>query len=228
MKSILLVHPSRSRPKQAIQTASKWLSSAANKDNITYLFALDKDDPCLYEYMGDTLDTSIENYIGETKNAIEAINSCTQYANKSINWDLIICPSDDFQLPPFHWDAMLLDATKGYEDFVLKTQDGIQKLLVTLPIMDRKYYQSKGYIYYPEYQHMFCDQEMTAVAFMEGKLLISDIKIPHHHYSTGKFAKDAISVKNDATWNQGQALFNKRKAINFGIANPVQPYPTQW
>ena len=118
----------------------------------------------------------------------------------------------------------MLLAVKGKEDFLLKTDDGLQKTLVTLPIMDRKYYERFGYVYHPDYSHMFADQELTAVAIMTGKYVKLPLLFEHLHYSTGKTPKDVINSKNDSTWQQGERLFNERLKSNFGIENPVIPY----
>lgn len=213
---ISIIHPSRSRPQLAAQTAKKWLSSAKNWKDIQYLLSIDKDDDLYDEII---LEYPAQTLVGDNANAIEAIN----YGASKTEGDLIIVVSDDFDCP-FHWDVALLKALEGKSDYLVKTKDGIQKTLITLPIMDRVYYNRFGYIYNPEYEHMFCDQEMTAVGHMLGRVIELDITFPHNHYTTGRFAKDAISVKNDNTWNQGQRVFNKNLATNFGIENPLKPY----
>ncbi len=136
---------------------------------------------------------------------------------------MIIVVSDDFDCPD-NWAEKLMTAVEGKKDFLVKTKDGIQPTLITLPIMDREYYNRFGYVYEPGYKHMFCDQEMTAVGMMLGKVINLDLEFTHNHYSTGKFKKDAVSVKNDSTWNQGKKHFNERLKTNFGIENPVIPY----
>jgi hypothetical protein len=84
--------------------------------------------------------------------------------------------------------------------------------------MDRKYFNRFGYIYYPEYHHMFCDTEMTAVADLTGRkidLRSNEFVFRHIHYTTGLSHRDIINEKNDATWAQGEELYNRRKAANF-------------
>jgi len=119
---------------------------------------------------------------------------------------------------------LLLEALQGKSDYCVKTQDGLQPTLMTLPIMDRIYYERFGYIYHPSFSHMFADQEMTAVAHMLGKAITLPITFPHNHYTTGKFQRDAITLRNNATWQQGEKVFNQRLKTNFGIENPVMNY----
>lgn len=219
-----IIHPSRNRPRQAQKVIQKWLSSAKDKSKIEYILSVDKTDKDLIAYKHIGLDNGIYVATNNNKSAIEAINRATKVSTGRI----IIVVSDDFDCPD-GWDELLLKELEGKEDFLVKTKDGIQPTLITLPIMDRTYYDRFGYVYPPEYRHMFCDQEMTSVGMMLGKVIKSDITFEHHHYSTGKFKKDIISVRNDKTWNQGKRVFNEHLKTNFGIENPVMNYSDiQW
>lgn len=207
---ISVIHPSRSRAVIANKVRHEWLNKADNE--IEYIFSLDIDDPQATKYEGSSI-------FNKNRSAVDAINICAEYANG----DLFIVVSDDFSCPE-HWDTLLIEALKGKSDYCVKTLDGLQPTLMTLPIMDRVYYDRFGYIYYPEYRHMFCDQEMTAVAHMLGKAISLPILFPHNHFTTGKFKRDAITARNNATWQQGERLFNERLKFNFGIDNPVIQY----
>jgi len=197
----------------AMATKYKWLKSADDRHNVEYVFSIDLDDPMRKQYDGH------ENLKNNNTSAIAAINYAAYYATG----DLLIVVSDDFDCPE-HWDTLLLRALDGKEDFVVKTQDGIQKTLITLPIMDRKYYERFGYVYHPAYKHMFSDTEMTAVGHMLGRVVNVPLLFEHKHYSVGKMKKDAINKKNNATWDQGKKLFHERLKTNFGIAEPVIKY----
>lgn len=221
---ISIIHPSRSRPEMAYKTARKWLLFAEKPDQIEYILSIDNDDQLSSNYndlflsktqfkgtglmcMGNVTVMSCDN-----NSAIQAINNAASICTG----DLIIVVSDDFDTCAI-WDTVLKDALKDKSDFLVKTDDGIQPTLITLPIMDRKYYDRFGYVYHPDYLHMFCDQEMTAVGHMLGKVIELPILFKHNHYMIGGMEKDAINVKNDATWNQGQRLFNHRLKTNFGL-----------
>lgn len=208
--NISIIHPSRSRASIANQVRTEWITKA-DKD-IEYIFSLDNDDIQNNKYDGDCI-------YNNNRSAIDAINNGAEVAKG----DLFIVVSDDFSCPE-HWDTLLLEALQGKSDYCVKTQDGLQPTLMTLPIMDRVYYERFGYIYHPSYRHMFCDQEMTAVAHMLGKAVTLPLLFPHNHYSTGKFKKDAITIRNNATWVQGETVFNERLKSNFGIENPVIQY----
>lgn len=208
---ISIIHPTRGRAGIAAQTVEKWLSRSDS--NLEYILSIDNND---FEDYSDMLVTILRS---KNRSAIDAIN----HGARKAKGDILIVVSDDFDCPE-NWDTKLLAALEGKEDFCVKTKDGIQPTLMTLPIMDRKYYDRFGYIYHPEYLHMYADQEMTAVAHMLGRNLDIDILFPHLHYSTGKFKKDSISIKNDASYPQGKRVFDHRLRENFGILNPVKSY----
>lgn len=220
---ISIIHPTRNRPKEAYETAMKWYNNADN--SYQYILSLDNDDYMLHDYLKLFelfQDNKIIKAMGctyDNKSAIEAINR----GAKQAKCDILIVVSDDTDCPE-HWDTLLLEQLKGKSDFCAKVDDGLQPTLVTMPIMDRIYYERYGYIYNPAYQHMFVDQELTAVAIMTGKYIKLPLLFPHNHYSTGKTQKDALNSRNDATWQQGERLFNERLKTNFDIENPVISY----
>jgi hypothetical protein len=222
---ISIIHPSRGRPEQAFETAKKWLVVNQHGSRIEYILSVDKSDILSYHYsvlfvsLDGTWFGDLKILVSDNHSAIEAINNAAKVATG----DLLVVISDDFDCPE-HWDTLLLEAVQGKSDFVLKTRDGIQKTLVTLPIMDRKYYESFGYVYHSEFSHMGADVELTAIALMTDKLIYSDLLFEHKHYSTGKTPKDHINDKNDLTYQHGDEVLARHMVNNFGIENPVISY----
>lgn len=224
MFNITVIHPSRNRPQQAEATIKKWLGSASNKSQIEYILSVDKTDHDLQLYR--TIGKRNGTYVLTSKNksAIEAINNAAKVSTANI----IVVVSDDFNCPD-NWDEKLLKEVEGKEDFFLKTKDGIQDFIITLPILDRKCYERFGYIYQPDFRHLWVDTEMAAVGHMTGRTIYSDLFFEHCHYSVNKSKKDSINLKNDRTWNQGKRLFYQRKSINFGLKPEeiVNTFPKQ-
>lgn len=208
---ISIIHPSRNRRKMAADTAKKWLTSARDRSNIQYILSLDTTDEQLQEYK-ELMPSGVEYVIYDNKTAVQAINNAAKHCEN----DLFIVVSDDFACPAL-WDFGLLVQLKGKEDFIVKTYDGGQPWIITLPIMDRKYYNRFGYIYYPEYKHMFCDTEMTHVADLLDRKIGVPMTFRHNHYTTGMMQKDAINDKNNATWQQGEKIYLQRIKENFGL-----------
>ena len=203
----------------AFETAKKWLSSAQNINEIEYILSIDENELEKKEYNNNIdyfnnkllADSKIE--VNNNNNAIEAIN----IAAKNSTGNIIIVISDDFDC--FNdWDYHLIKNINGREDFLAKTSDGIQDWLITLPIMDRKYYKRFGYVYYPEYHHMFSDTEMTEVGDLLGRVIdLKNLYFIHNHYTVGLMQKDYINEKNDLTWEQGKNLYTIRKQNKFFI-----------
>ena len=77
-----------------------------------------------------------------------------------------------------------------------------------------------GYIYYPEYISMFCDNDWQETARLRGKVIDGmRLTFKHNHYSVGGLPLDATYRKEESqeAWNHGQALFRKRQKENFGV-----------
>lgn len=207
---ISIIHPSRSRPDKAYQTAIKWLNRIGEGVEREYILSIDLDDPYRAEYerlfLGRCIHTSVN------RSAIDAINK----AAKISTGDILIQIAEDFDCPN-NWGNIIQEATKDENDWLLKVNDGTQGWIVTLPIMDRSFYESNGYFYYPEFSHMFVDTDLTHKADIQKKIIWrNDIIFEHQHYSTGKTQKDTVSEKADKTWNQGEALYLKRCREGFG------------
>lgn len=220
---IKIIHPTRNREDESFSTYVKWLSKAENTDTIDYILSVDIDDPINYESFFGQADIFRNN----NKTAIQAINVAASYVYLKSDEDyILVIVSDDTDCPE-HWDTILRTYLFSYcvnYDFVAKVDDGLQATLITMPIMGKTYYERYGYVYHPDYKHMFCDQELTAVAIMTDKYIKLPLTFNHLHYTTGKSAYDEVNRRNDATWGQGEALFNERLKTNFDIENPVVPY----
>lgn len=220
MKTITVIGASRNRPERMSDVIENWSKKAYNKNRIDFIVSLDSNDEKLklYEELLDKkskdLGIKINWLVNENKNTVQAINRCKKY----ISGDLIIVFSDDTDCPE-KWDEKLLNVDKkNLEDFIIKTKDGINEDLITMPIFSRSYLNNKIYIYNPIYSHMFCDTELTCVAHMEEAVIESDNLIFNHlHYSQGDREKDYVDDKNQETFYTGMHLFKNRYRIYFGI-----------
>lgn len=205
---ISIIHASRGRPDMARETRVNWMLKSSGKHEIEYILSIDQDDPTLHKYQ----ELFNDPLISDNKSAVQAFNTAAEYATG----DIIVAISDDFSCPE-NWDDEIVKHSAGRKNWIMKTQDGTQGWIITLPIMDRVYYESLGCIYFPEYLHMFCDTEMTCVADLTGRKITATLRFDHNHYSTGRTAKDWVSERADKTWNQGEALFISRARKNFDL-----------
>lgn len=217
---ISLLHPSKSRPDISLSTCKKWIERAGTTD-IQLIISLDSDETRFEEYQKNqeqlaAMLPAIQReqvfiLVDMNHSAIEAIN----HAAKVATGDILIVVSDDTDCPN-NWAVDLMKHLEGKADFVVKCPDGIQDWIITMPVMDRKYYQRFGYVYHPEYIHQFCDLELACV----GDLLARTINIPmmfrHDHYNP-YFENDPLRKKTNGTWQQGEEVFLRRIKNNFDL-----------
>src|SRR5687768_8486762 len=134
-----LIHPSRSRPEKSEETMFKWWDRAMNRKEVQILVSCDLDDPKLQDY-NDSYDGIV--LMNHNRSAVDAINNAAKVAIGEI----FIVVSDDTDCP-MHWDKILSDAIGQSKDFVMKTDDRIQKRIITMMIMDRVYYSRDGRVF---------------------------------------------------------------------------------
>lgn len=190
----------------------RWVDSAGVE--IEYILSIDMSDPDKMRYFDLFQALDVPNLIlcNNNRSAVDAINRGAERAK----YDLFIQISEDFDCFE-NWGVALIEATKGKKDFLLKTNDGTQGWIVTLPIMDRKFYEANGYFYFPSFEHMFCDTDLTHKADIQKKLIVrNDITFQHNHYTTRKTPKDAINEKADGTWSRGMMIYFERLKDGFG------------
>lgn len=209
---ISLLHPSRSRPKQAYETALNWVhSSGLDVRDIDYILSLDADDP------------KLPNYYIEWDCEIINPNTCvveaTNHAAKEAKGDILVYLSDDFKCFD-NWGLAVITEFKKYSGpVVLKVDDMLQPFhtqIITCPIMNREAFQLLGYFYHPGYKSMFVDEHLYHRAKKLGILkLAPHLKFEHCHVSVGKAKDDETYRRSAANWNQGKALFTKHKAAGF-------------
>lgn len=203
-----LLHPSRGRAYKSLNTTSKWISNASSETEL--IVSIDENDATKDEYMRLYNGKVIVN---NNRSSVEAVNN----AAKVSTGDILIVVSDDTDCPA-NWDRLILSAIEGRKDFVLKVYDGIQKWIITMPIIDREYYDRFGYVYHPEYAHLFCDTEFTHVADVTKKVIWrNDIMFRHNHYSIGRSQRDHVSIVADSTAENGAKVYLKRFKENFGL-----------
>lgn len=218
-----IIHASYGRSGIAKQTFNKWQRTASKK--FEYILSFDEGDPHFLQYKAWTMEpvwshcnppnNKMSYCINKTNTSVAAINN----AAKQCTGDIIIVISDDFEPIP-NWDLEILKVVEGKQDWILKTQDGTQPWIITLPIMDRKYYERFGYVYNPAYSHLFCDSEMTHVSDLLGRKITSNLQFTHRHYSTiGGIEKDNTSIKCDKTWDSGKKIYLNNFKNNFGLEN---------
>lgn len=210
---ISIIHPTRSRPQKSFETITKWIMKAGAK-NFEIIVSVDVDDPTIEEYR-KLYRNLCHPYVwleGHSKNAVEAVNSAAKISSGNI----LIIVSDDTDAA-VEWSTRVLRYTEGKNNFVLKTRDGIQPKMITMPILDRVYYQLDGFIYHPRFKHAWADRFLTDLAHKRGRVITKNILFKHLHYSVLKNKKrDAQYARTDATFEEGRQVYKELKK-EYGI-----------
>ena len=210
IRDITIIHPSRGRPELCYDTAKLFLENSS-QDSINYFVSIDENDPKKDFYINSKPDI-VNLIVGETTSCIESLNFAAEKVNFS---DVLIVVSDDF-ICQKGWDKKVRETIQDKKDFVLKTSDGVEPWIVTFPIIDRVYYNKFGYVYNPQYKHLFCDTEMTHIAEITGKL-IENKNIVFEHLATRATHDDEVNKKNNSTWWQGESTYLQRVKENFNL-----------
>lgn len=219
---ISLLHPSRSRIDKSEVTTAKWLFQKGDVE-VELIVSVDEDDPQLRSYMDHYPANQI--IVNRNRSAVDAINNAAKVAKG----DILIVLSDDTDCCQ-NWGELILQATHGHKDYVLRIDDGYaqgipgtQEWIITAPILDRHYYNRFGYVYYPGYLHQFCDTEFSNIAYCLKKVIrTNDIVFRHLHPSILKEKRDEVMLRSDATWNHGKQLYIERFKRSFDL--PIDPW----
>lgn len=205
---ISLICPSRSRPQQSFDTVSRWMKRSVNPKNIEVILSVDDSDPTLSEYFAlyDKSDFAFTWFQFDNKSSVEAINRAAMVAQGNI----LIVVGDD-QDCPASWDARILNYTANKTDWVLKVRDGLQNRIITLPIMDRAYYNRDKFIYHPSFEHLFSDTWFSDLAYLRKRVIVKNVRFPHRQYSIIGTPPDAINIKNNATYESGKKTYLELK-----------------
>jgi len=204
---ISLIHPSRGRAIQAIDTANKWIQNAGMR--VEHILSIDKFDPMRSYYRA--VDRLI---INDNKNVVEATNQ----AAKCSTGNILIYLSDDFDCFP-DWAIRITEIASQYTgQWVLKVNDGIERIpkLLTIPIMSRELYERLGYFFHPSYRSMVVDKDLYYTCAKLGVIKFHmDVTFKHLHHSTGACKNDETYRRSQANITQGKKTFYHRKRNGF-------------
>lgn len=211
---ISLLHPSRGRPEKAFYTMTDWMLSLPGS-RVEYILSVDEDDPCLNTYI--RLFEGQRVLVNKNTSVVEATNVAARCSTGNI----LVYLSDDFKCPD-GWGALIEKEFEGVTTpMLLKVDDCLQKFsapVLTIPIMNRALYEKLGYFWNPLYKSMWTDCDLYETVKRMGALhFAAHLRFPHEHHSNGKTENDETYRRSEANWNQGLAVFNKRKRAGFPV-----------
>ncbi len=149
-------------------------------------------------------------------NCVKGWNLAAQHASGKV----LIAISDDFY-PIRYWDERILSISDSQwvnRRHVVMVNDGYVKDLCTLPIITKARYDELGYLFYPKYESMYCDTELTYHAIQDGIMIRAlHLVFSHYHPDNNMRMKDSVDLahSNSNRYASGQMLFERRKSLGF-------------
>tara|TARA_Y100001973_G_C5175746_1_gene321788 strand:- start:260 stop:829 length:570 start_codon:yes stop_codon:yes gene_type:complete len=160
-------------------------------------------------------------HYGNSKSKVEACNANLENEKA----DVLMLVSDDMIPQLRNYDEVIFESfDRTFPDFDggIKFNDGLRPdMLMTLPIIGWKVYESWGYIYHPDYTSLFCDNEQTTVLQMMGKFAVSDICIAKHEWTSEPFDELHARNENQSMYQRDGNIFHQRRSRNFDLGLPV-------
>jgi hypothetical protein len=222
MIDLLIKYPTRERPEIFKKIITDYISKLSGKRSVKFIISLDSNDrSCNNQEFINFLESlknrvTLEYFFGESKNKIDACNRDVP----TEDWRVCILVSDDM-VPKKHGfdDIILSDMEKYYPDLdgalnYNTHREAFKNRTMVLSIVGKKYYDRFGYIYYPGYKSIYCDNEQTEVAIKLNKLVDIDNTIISHDWSS---IKDDLRKKTESGEfrNYDSSLYEERKNKNF-------------
>ncbi len=218
---ISLLHPSRGRPKKSFENTMQWIQRAGC--DIEVIVCIDTTDDWkyyfdLYPPCPDKPEGSyIRLYMNDNKSVVEATNFAVRHATGNI----LIYLSDDFECFD-NWGIAVQKEFGGVTTpQLIKVDDCLQEFnvpVLTIPIMNRALYERLGYFWHPDYKSMFVDEDLYWTSKkLDALKLCPNLKFPHNHVSVGKAEDDETYRRSAANWEQGKAVFKKRRGLGFPV-----------
>jgi hypothetical protein len=216
MKHILFNFASRSRPEKFARVVKQIYDYCA--EPFTVLGKIDEDDPAKDEYL-KTPGVIFE--VGISHNKIHAINRSIP----ATGWDIIVDVSDDFVFTKKGFDDIIREHC-GPDDYLHfpepfadnQARVGKNERIVIMYCAGREYFHRTGWIYNPVYLSLFCDNEGTRVARMNGRYKEVKQQIFFHaHPAAGYGVQDEQTKHTESLFHIDQATFKKREKEGFKL-----------
>ena len=214
----------RQRRQKVMALIATLAKLSSPKNEIKFLLSCDTDDLSMNNYNVRSIFKKTDTahiFFAPRKTKIEAANRDIEKLN--FNWDVLIVLDDDMMPKQQNWDSHI---EQGFEEYFPDTDgalwlfDGHRKDLLTFAVMGKKYYSRFGYVYHPDYEGFFCDNE-----FMQVGLRLNRLKkigwpeciIEHQHHVFTNQKPDALYTTNIASFQKDRQTYINREKNNFGL-----------
>ena len=207
----------------------------SGKRDVSFLLSFDEDDATMnnvgMKNWFKPLGKNVHVHFGHSKTKIEA---CNADLDKAPDFDIILLASDDMIPVQEGYDDIICSDMEKYfpdTDGVLWYNDGlVGDALNTLSIMGKKYFDRFGYMYHPDYESVYCDNEFMESSRMLGKCEYIDNVIIKHEWVGMAEPNDPLHQKNhtlDLYHRDGNVLLSRR-ANNYGLKQEEIKYALRY
>jgi hypothetical protein len=190
---ISLLHATRGTPERALKTRQTWLDRANDASRVEHIFAVQADDelslsafadlPCaVTEPPPEWASSSVANW-----NAAAAMST----------GDMLVVIADD--LTPYDdWDADLCKLPSGDSRWSCYVPDNIRSDgLMCHPVLSRALYRHLRHVFSPDYFGVFCDNDFTTAAALEGAIYqVHGLEWQHDHPIAGAESNPITAHQN--------------------------------
>lgn len=215
---ILFKYPSRGRPDRFFKSLDTIYNNLYDLVNFQVSCTLDTDDLAMFnqsviEKIYSYKNISISWGLSDSK--VHAINRDMP----ENGWDIVVVMSDDMAFTFYGFDQIIREAFSDSLDWLVHIPDNDAKdILAVMYIAGRPFYNRRGYVYYPGYKSLHCDNEIQAIARKEGRYKFVNCPgvIWHGNPAYGHMPKDPMFEEQQRIgWTEDHALYNEREANNF-------------
>jgi len=226
MAKLVIKFPTRGRPEKFKKVLQKGIDYLSGKHEIRYVITMDDDDATMNtDEMREWLDSrgvDIKYNYGNSKTKIEACNADLE----GETGDILVLTSDDMVPCLEGWDDIIaMGFDQLFPDYVgaIKFNDGLrpkEDLLMTLPVIGFPLYEAMGYLYHPDYESLYSDNEMTVVCAKLNKLAVSPTCIIRHEWVPGNHPEaDELHQTQESAeqYRKDGAVYQERMKNDFDV-----------
>jgi len=215
---ILFKYATRSRSIWFQKTITQYKRKLSGKHSYTFVISCNTNDRKMNNRRMIKFMKSyqLEFYFGPHKNKIEAINADME----GRDFDILVVISDD-----------MIPKVRGFDDIIVQDMqkyfpnlDGALHYndlshcgakVISLSIIGKKLYDRFGYIYWPEYISLWCDNEFTDIVRRLNKVQWLDKCVIKHDWKGNKGTCDSLYKKNNSFYDFDQVIYDRRKEQGF-------------
>lgn len=230
---------SSARPDSWRAVYDDWMRNAVNPKDVEYVLCVDPrwgfpSDPAAYENLPANIHVVLNN---QRRCYVDGVNLAALASTGSI---LIVNADDQFSCDA--WDSELKTALANKFDvpwcevaqhgaglkFVVEVSTGTpnehERAIMVMPILSRARYERLGFVFFPEYESMFADNDFCESAIRDGVVIgARHLVFPHKHpWFTPGVAWDPVygAQNHGAAFRSGYTIFDRRRAAGFAVALP--------